>query len=97
MTETDFFPQMTVETSSAGRVVPTGTSYTTLNAPQTIDVFLTASEAAKIARLHPVTLLKWAREGRVPHRRLSARKVVFPLSQLTAWLSGYTDSVARAA
>jgi excisionase family DNA binding protein len=62
------------------------------------DNFLTAKEAAQIARLHPVTLLRWAREGRVPHRRLSPRKIVFPRAQLVAWLeSGYTGSTVRAA
>jgi excisionase family DNA binding protein len=62
------------------------------------EIFLTSKEAAQIARLHPVTLLRWAREGKVPHRRLSARKIVFPLGQLKAWLeSGYTDSTVRAA
>jgi len=62
------------------------------------DTFLTAKEAAQIARLHPVTLWRWAREGRVPHRRLSSRKIVFPRGQLTAWLqSSYTDSTVRAA
>jgi excisionase family DNA binding protein len=62
------------------------------------DTFLTAKEAAQIARLHPVTLLRWAREGRVPHRRLSPRKIVFPRTQLVAWLeSGYTGSTVRAA
>ncbi|HWW23881.1 MAG TPA: helix-turn-helix domain-containing protein [Edaphobacter sp.] len=62
------------------------------------EIFLTSKEAAQIARLHPVTLLRWAREGKVPHRRLSARKIVFPLTQLKAWLeSGYTESTVRAA
>lgn len=62
------------------------------------EIFLTSKEAARIARLHPVTLLRWAREGRVPHRRLSARKIVFPSEQLKAWLeSGYNDSTVRAA
>lgn len=88
---------MKVETSSAGRVTSTGTGNTSLTARQTTDVFLTAAEAAKMARVHPVTLLKWAREGRVPHRRLSTRKIVFPQSQLLQWLSGYTDEVSRAA
>jgi helix-turn-helix protein len=61
--------------------------------------WLTAREAAGIVRVHPVTLLKWARLGKVPHRRLSARKIVFPLSQLTAWLEtgSYTDPVGHAA
>jgi hypothetical protein len=54
------------------------------------DTFLTAKEAARIARMHPVTLLRWAREGKVPHRRLSSRKIVFPLGQLTAWLDRAT-------
>jgi excisionase family DNA binding protein len=66
--------------------------------PTLSNAFLTAKEAAKIVRLHPVTLLRWAREGRVPHRRLSPRKIVFPRSQLVAWLeSGYTGSTVRAA
>lgn len=62
------------------------------------DVFLTPQEAAQIARVHPVTLLRWCREGRVPHRRLSTRKVIFSLKDLTAWLgSDYTEPVSRAA
>lgn len=61
--------------------------------------WLTAREAAVVVRMHPVTLLRWAREGKVPHRRLSARKILFPLSQLTAWLENgsYTDPVGHAA
>ncbi len=62
-----------------------------------VDLFLTAQEAAKVIHLHPVTILRWAREGRIPHLRLG-RKVLFPLSQLNAWLeSGYTDCAVRAA
>jgi excisionase family DNA binding protein len=73
-----------------------GHSNTPLNT-HTIDQLLTADEAAARLRLHPVTVLKWAREGRIPHRRLG-RKVVFPLSLLNSWLeSGYTDSAVRAA
>jgi excisionase family DNA binding protein len=61
--------------------------------------WLTAREASEIVRIHPVTLLKWAREGKVPHRRLSARKIVFSLSQLETWLDngGYNCSVGHAA
>lgn len=87
MKETGSNPSMTVETTSTEGRVPTSGQVTTPLIPSTTDLFLTAAEAAKIARLHPVTLLKWAREGKVPHRRLSARKVVFPLSQLTGWLA----------
>jgi excisionase family DNA binding protein len=70
------------------------------NAPlnnQTIDLLMTADEAARILRLHPVTVLRWAREGRISHTRLG-RKVVFPLSKLNEWVaSGYTDCAVRAA
>ncbi|WP_396127220.1 helix-turn-helix domain-containing protein [Edaphobacter bradus] len=61
--------------------------------------WLTAREAAGIVRIHPVTLLKWAREGKVPHRRLSSLKIVFSLSQLVMWLESgsYTDGVGHAA
>jgi excisionase family DNA binding protein len=67
-------------------------------APDSTEIFLNTKEAARLVRLHPVTLLRWAREGRVPHRRLSARKIVFSRSQLKAWLeSGYTGNTVRAA
>lgn len=61
--------------------------------------WLTAREAAEVVRIHPVTLLRWAREGKVPHRRLNPRKILFSLSQLTAWLDTerYTDPVGHAA
>lgn len=62
---------------------------------------LTAQELSQIVPLHPVTILRWAREGRIPHRRLSARKIVFLLSEINAWLSSgsnlYTDLATRAA
>jgi excisionase family DNA binding protein len=76
---------------------PTITDHSARDTAST-EIFLTAKEAAQIARLHPVTLLRWAREGRVPHRRLSPRKIVFPRAQLTAWLeSSYTGNTVRAA
>jgi hypothetical protein len=62
---------------------------------------LTAQELSRIVPLHPVTILKWAREGRIPHRRLSARKIIFLLSEVNAWLSPgsslYSDPATRAA
>jgi len=71
---------------------------TTTNSASVEVSFLTAKEAARIARIHPVTLLRWARQGRVPHRRLGARKVLFPSQQFNEWLeSGYTDSAVHAA
>jgi excisionase family DNA binding protein len=62
---------------------------------------LTAQELASIVPLHSGTILRWAREGRIPHRRLSARKIVFLLSEVNAWLASgsslYSDPAARAA
>lgn len=67
------------------------------NTPQTIDLLLTAEEAARLLRLHPVTVLRWARGGKIPCRKMG-RKVLFPLSLLNSWVaSGYTDSAVRAA
>lgn len=48
---------------------------------------LTAEQLAAIVPLHPVTLLRWARQGRIPHRRLSPRKVVFLPSEINRWLA----------
>jgi len=62
---------------------------------------LTAQELSQIVPLHPVTLLRWCREGRIPHRRLSPRKVVFLPKEINAWLlSGaafYTEPATHAA
>jgi len=64
---------------------------------ETFEPLLSADSAAALLGIHSVTLLRWAREGRVPHRRLG-RKVKFRASQLNAWLaSGYTEPVSRAA
>jgi excisionase family DNA binding protein len=100
--ETDIVPTMMTQRTSLG-----GRQNNALdlkqqqdNPPSTTDLYLTSKEAARIARLHPVTLLKWAREGKVPHRRLGPRKIVFPLGQLMSWLEsgyGYTSEAVRAA
>jgi excisionase family DNA binding protein len=50
---------------------------------------ITAAEAGRLLGKHPVTLLRWAREGRVPAHRLG-RNVAFRASELDAWLSGNT-------
>lgn len=58
---------------------------------------ISSVEAGKLLGIHPVTLLRWAREGRVPHRRLG-RKVKFRSSDLNQWLTtGYTGSAVRVA
>jgi excisionase family DNA binding protein len=58
---------------------------------------ISAVEAGKLLGFHPVTLLRWAREGRVPHRRLG-RKVKFRTSELNFWCTTlYTESAVRVA
>jgi len=66
-----------------------------------IEMPLTAQQLAAIVPLHPATLLRWAREGKIPHRRLSARKIVFLPSEINRWLGRgsalYAESVGHAA
>jgi excisionase family DNA binding protein len=58
---------------------------------------ISAATTAEMLNLHPVTLLRWAREGRIPHHRLG-RRVVFRVSELEKWLSsGQPTEVAHAA
>jgi excisionase family DNA binding protein len=58
---------------------------------------LSAVDAGSLLGIHPVTLLRWAREGRVPHRRLG-RKVKFRASELDSWSTTlYTEGAVRVA
>src|SRR5579871_1146124 len=58
---------------------------------------ISATEAAQLLGIHPVTILRWARKGRIPHLRLG-RKVKFRVSELNSWSStNYTDSAVRVA
>jgi excisionase family DNA binding protein len=54
-----------------------------------LGALITATEAAVELRVHPVTILRWAREGRIPHLRLG-RKVLFSSARLMSWLSSNT-------
>jgi excisionase family DNA binding protein len=64
---------------------------------QQFEPLLTSMQAAMLLNVHPVTLLRWAREGTVPHHRLG-RKVVFRASELNSWCTnGYTSSAVRVA
>ena len=55
---------------------------------------LSAQEASDLLGIHPVTLLRWAREGRIPHRRLGEfedadvgqRDAVFALEIFTEFI-----------
>ena len=66
-----------------------------------IEQLLTADELSRHIHLHRETILKWAREGRIPHRRLGARRVLFLASEVNKWLasgsSHYTEPVGHAA
>ncbi|MGD0443163.1 MAG: helix-turn-helix domain-containing protein [Edaphobacter sp.] len=58
---------------------------------------LSAEDAGNLLGIHPVTLLRWAREGRVPHWRLG-RKVKFRASELNSWCETlYTERAVRVA
>jgi excisionase family DNA binding protein len=58
---------------------------------------LSAKDAAKLLGIHPVTLLRWARENKVPHHRLG-RKVTFRTSELNNWyMTLYNDGAVRVA
>jgi excisionase family DNA binding protein len=65
--------------------------------PPDFESLLTPALAARLLDIHPVTLLRWAREDRIPCHRIG-RKVKFRASELNAWLaSGYTKRAVRAA
>ena len=66
----------------------------------TIEKPLSAEELSHILPLHPETIRKWARQGRIPCKRISARKILFLPSEIQTWLasqSGYTQPATRAA
>jgi excisionase family DNA binding protein len=64
--------------------------------PVSFEQLLSADTAGRMLSIHPVTLLRWAREGRVPHRRLG-RRVVFRASELDLWLASLNGTIDAAA
>jgi excisionase family DNA binding protein len=38
------------------------------------------------------TVLKWAREGKIPHHRISARCLRFSVEEVNAWLQAKRDA-----
>jgi excisionase family DNA binding protein len=38
------------------------------------------------------TILKWARENKIPHHRISARCLRFDLGEVNAWLEAKRDA-----
>jgi predicted DNA-binding transcriptional regulator AlpA len=56
---------------------------------ETHEEFLTVKEAARIVRLHPVTVYRLERAGQFIERiRISARKTGFIRSDLLRWMAG---------
>lgn len=56
------------------------------------EALLSATEAAQLLKLHPTTLLLWARTHRIPSLRLG-RRVAFRASSLNQWLASRTLSL----
>lgn len=52
----------------------------------TTNTILTAEQLSEVLPLHPETIRRWAREGRIPHRRLG-RKIVFLRGEIDAWIA----------
>ena len=66
-------------------------------ATRLFEPLLTSVDAGRLLSLHPVTILRWAQEGKIPHVRLG-RKVMFRASELNLWcISGYLTSAVHAA
>jgi excisionase family DNA binding protein len=84
--------------TSTRQIVQSSNVVSTINQPAfTFEPFISAVEAGELLGIHPVTVLRWAREGRVPHRRLG-RKIKFRKSELDKWQETlYTESAVRVA
>lgn len=54
--------------------------------PQRIQL-VDAQVAGRMLSLHPRTVLRWAREGKIPCHWLSARALRFDLADLRRWLT----------
>ncbi|MDE1161320.1 MAG: hypothetical protein PW792_05155 [Acidobacteriaceae bacterium] len=67
--------------------------------PLTFEKPISAQDLALLIPFHPGSLLRMARESRIPHMRVSKRKVLFFPSKIQSWLiaSGYTTADTRAA
>lgn len=52
-----------------------------------IEELLTSDEVAKLARVHPSTVLRWAQSGRIPAVVLGDRSYRFRVSDVEKFLS----------
>ena len=51
-----------------------------------------AKDIAEITNVSLQTVLKWARENRIPHHRISARCLRFSLEEVNHWLQQKRDA-----
>jgi excisionase family DNA binding protein len=51
-----------------------------------------AKDIAALANVSLQTVLKWAREGKIPHHRISARCLRFDVAEVNAWLQAKRDA-----
>ena len=51
-----------------------------------------AKDIAELANVSLQTVLKWARENRIPHHRISARCLRFSLEEVNHWLQQKRDA-----
>jgi len=51
-----------------------------------------AKDIAQLANVSLQTVLKWARENRIPHHRISARCLRFDVVEVNAWLQAKRDA-----
>jgi len=51
-----------------------------------------AKDIAQLANVSLQTILKWARENRIPHHRISARCLRFSIEEVNHWLQQKCDA-----
>jgi excisionase family DNA binding protein len=51
-----------------------------------------AKDIAQLANVSLQTVLKWARENKIPHHRISARCLRFSLEEVNHWLKLKRDA-----
>jgi excisionase family DNA binding protein len=51
-----------------------------------------AKDIAQLANVSLQTVLKWAREDRIPHHRISARCLRFSIDEVNHWLQQKRDA-----
>ena len=51
-----------------------------------------AKDIAQLANVSLQTVLKWAREGKIPHHRISSRCLRFSIEEVNHWLQVKRDA-----